>query len=230
MIISIGTPRENMFNLKDRGVEYPIDPQEESDACSMSSRVEFACMEEYSNIYIPPVGATEHVTNRRKEFYFNKSFNEPTKKYVEHDDIEQAMSVGWLVPLQSFIKVKLDGPESCRQMPNQVNLRGLTPIRRPGSDTHDILVEIDLKWVPIVDDGISLLIKEPEFMLYEDFTVLPRIIDADNIPMTLRVTLLTTGPTKLNLDHGMPLVQVIPFNKELMRVETEILPPDEAEN
>lgn len=218
-----------MFNLRDRGVNFPVHPDEDESSRSKSSRVVFACRNKYTDIYAAPLSASNHVENNRVEFYYETGLSDSVKKYVTDATVGDAMSSGWVLYTQSDIEFCFTDPSTTHDdiIFGGGDVETVTPIHNAGLEQYQYIVTIDLKWVPIItDDDTLLLVTQPEFASYDGVSVLSKIIDPQNIPLELSVTLLVGEGEHVNLNYGYPIVKVIPLSKNIIQTDAEIVPPD----
>lgn len=219
-----------MFNLRDRGVNFPVQPDENEWSESESSRVVFACKNDYVDIYPAPLSARNHVENNRSEFYYETTLSDSVKKYLTDSTVHDAMRSGWMLYTQNDIEFCLEEPTTNGEgigMEKTGVITPVTPIYDAGLEEYQYMVTIHLKWVPIItDDDTLLLVTQPEFVSYDGVTVLSKVIDPQNIPLELSVTLLVREGEHVDLKYGSPVAKVIPLSKDVLRTDAEIVPPD----
>ena len=143
-----------------------------------------------------------------------------------------AMSLGWIIPLAASVRLEVrdgganvdygwdfDRPMVSDHQPYQIAGHPAQP--RPPRKFHNY-------WTIRTPPGWSCLFTAPLNRAHPAIEIIAGVVDTDRYHSLINFPFLVTGPDGLyTLDKGMPLVQVIPFRRDVaaatavIRAETE---------
>jgi len=216
-----------MRDLEERGVIYPSAPDDSNRQKQQSDDVVLECPPKLRKSMSPPVAAESHIEDKRVNYGPTISLNSDITQLLDHPEIRDGLSSGWIIPLQQFLKLELT-PNGTEETGRHIWDMVQNTLRRTDPETgeNQTIVTIRTYWVPDVTDGMSLLVTNPYFVDDDDYTVLTTIIDPDKIPMYIDVPILFRNLGEINLESNTPIAQVIPVPRSLLRAETRIVPPE----
>jgi hypothetical protein len=138
-----------------------------------------------------------------------------------------AMTTGWIIPLAATVRMEIrnngaevaTGWEFDRVMVSNHamhQVKGNPWGHRPPNKFHNY-------WTIITPPGWSCLFINPLNRPNGLFEVIAGIVDTDSYPALINFPFFATGPDGLHvIEKGTPLVQVIPFRRDVAEVEAEI--------
>lgn len=188
-----------------------FDPEPDSG----ESTATFYCDEAHYGIIPTPRPAATHYDVQQKNFTRPKKLHatDLTHTSTDEHDVEPAMRTGWILAYPADLYIN---PTAIHN--NNVPAHDFPNYLRPyrellNGDGAGAPFLVDTQWFIDLPDGYSLLLTTP--VNYHDtrFTVIPRVLDADDLPMRITIPVIPHA-NETTITTGTPLAQAIPVNRE----------------
>lgn len=196
------------------------------------SKIQFHCNEKFAGFLPNPMPSIRLVPDFYRSIKPQINSNPQSSTVKRCVPFLDALSAGFIIPLwcDLFItvfegEVNIDYPEafemdatisnhSIDQMPKHPYANGTA---------SDLLLKFINPWIIKTDDGVSCLFTSPLNHLERRFKVLDGIVDTDSYYNMVNFPFIWTGGDgEFHLKKGIPLMQVIPFQRQEYNLEIGI--------
>lgn len=163
-----------------------------------------------------PRPASAYEQSGIKNFPYQQTPKDRDKTPSITAEINTSFNIGWILALPTDVRViTLDSrgpiPVEGKTYKNTDYIENY--ITKNGVNTNDTIFTINTKWVIDVPDGYSVFYTSPANFTDNRFDVIPGVVDADKFPLEISVPIIPLKE-EFNLNSGLPLIHVYPFNRK----------------
>lgn len=210
--------------------EFPFESDYDTQSDS-SDRAHVYLQPEYESVIVPPIGSEAHVEEMVHNYQYGDSFGTLFQELIQDDRVRDGITLGWNLSNTDYFRFTIDedGEFTPQGDTDYRLIRGSTTLSLPEGNKE--LYYFRLPYMASLAAGYSALLIEPGVFRSQTFgnekletnlTVLPQLIHINDAPHYLDVPVVVEPGKSYKLNHGKPLAQLIPFNRNLLQPQMEV--------